>query len=46
MSEDIQEYQQRKYVAQVIERVIYGNLMLEEHTPSTDEGDEYIAEWQ
>ena len=44
MSEDIQKYQQRKYVAQVIERVVYGNLMLEEHTPSTDDGDEYVIE--
>lgn len=43
MNEDIPRYQQQKYVAQVIERIIYGNLMLEDHTPTIEEDDEYMA---
>jgi phage-related minor tail protein len=43
MSEDIPRYQQQKYIAQVIERIIYGNLMLEDHPPTIEEDDEYMA---
>jgi len=28
MHEDIQRYQQRKYVAEVLEKLLYGELML------------------
>lgn len=39
MHEDIQKYQQRKYVAETLEKLLYGELMLEVgEVPGIDDG--------
>lgn len=40
MNEDLERYMKRLYVAQVVEKLLYGELLLEEGEENEDEGDD------